>query len=109
MKLPVDDLIIQREKLTNYLLVLQSKNDKSRFLAQAGFTLDNPDDLENAIRELVRDNEAIQDRIDEYGTFFRVTGQLRGKLHHLGVVTIWIYSSEERFYRFITLKPDREE
>lgn len=109
MKLPVDELIIQREKLTNYLLVLQSKNDKSRFLAQAGFTLDNPADLEKAILDLVRENEAFPDRTDDYGTFYRVTGQIRGELRDLGVVTIWIHGAQDKIYRFITLKPDREE
>jgi hypothetical protein len=109
MKLPVDEVIIQREQLTNYLLVLQSKNDKSQFLAQAGFTLDNPDDLEQAIRELIRNNEAIQDRTDEYGIFYHVTGQLRGSLRELGVVTIWIFGKNDLTYRFITLKPFRED
>jgi hypothetical protein len=40
--------LIPREKLTKYLLVFQPENDKSKFLAQAGFTLDNPDALEAA-------------------------------------------------------------
>jgi hypothetical protein len=43
------ELLIPREKLTAYLLVPQTKNDKSRFLAQAGFTQANPDALEAAI------------------------------------------------------------
>lgn len=48
MKLPVD-AIIAREKLTQYLLVPRQKNDKSRFLAQVGFTLQNPEALEEAV------------------------------------------------------------
>ena len=52
MKIP-SDAIIAHEKLTQYLLVERPRNDKARFLAQAGFTLANPLDLEVALRELV--------------------------------------------------------
>lgn len=45
MKIPVD-AIISNDKLTQYLLVPRQKNDKSGFLAQAGFTMENPEDYE---------------------------------------------------------------
>ena len=38
MKIP-NDAIIPDEKLTRHLLVYKARNDKSKFLAQAGFTL----------------------------------------------------------------------
>ncbi len=41
MKIP-SDAIIPDEKLTRYLLVPKARNDKSKFLAQAGFTSDIP-------------------------------------------------------------------
>lgn len=111
MKLP-DDVVIPREKLTGYLLVHRDKNDKSKFLAQAGFTQENPDMLETAIRRLVRENEAIQDRVDEYGAFYRVSGVLHRfgdeSTRDLEVVTIWIYATKEDHYRFVTLKPNKE-
>ena len=44
MKIP-DDAVIPVEKLTKYLLVLCPWDDKSRFLAQAGFDQSNPDVL----------------------------------------------------------------
>ena len=107
MKLP-ETVVIQREKLTHYLLVPQPKNDKSKFLAQAGFTQENPEALEAAIRRLVQENDAVQDRQDEYGTFYQVTGVLRGIKRDLNVVTVWIYEIKHQGYRFITLKPDKE-
>ena len=107
MKLP-EDVVIPREKLTQYLLVPQVKNDKSKFLAQAGFTQDNPDALEAAIRRLIQEQDAVQDREDEYGTFYRVTGVLHGISKDLNVITIWIHATKEHNYRFITLKPDKE-
>jgi hypothetical protein len=66
MKIP-PDAIIAPEKLTKYLLVLQQSNDKSMFLAKAGFTLENPDALENAIRAAVQNHEASLQAETVYG------------------------------------------
>lgn len=107
MKIP-PDAIIAREKLTHYLLVFQPKDDKSKFLAQAGFTLENPDALETAIRRLIQDHEALSDKENEYGVYYRVTGSLRGPTSNLDVVTIWIFGAKDGTYRFITLKPHKE-
>jgi hypothetical protein len=107
MRLP-SDAIIPRDKLTGYLLVPQVKNDKSKFLAQAGFTPDNPDDLEAAIRRILAENDAVQDREDEYGISYRVSGALVGPDGNLAVITVWMYGTKEQNYRFITLKSDKE-
>ncbi len=40
MKLP-SDVVIAEEKLTQYLLVWRARNDKSGYLAQAGYQLSN--------------------------------------------------------------------
>ena len=45
-----EDLIIPNAKITQYLLVLKARNDKSKFLAQAGFTRENPEALKLAIQ-----------------------------------------------------------
>ena len=107
MKLP-DDVVILREKLTAYLLAPKNKNDKSRFLAQAGFTQENPEALEAAIRRLINENDAVQDRVNEYGIHYRVTGSLYGVSGTLAVITVWIYGAKDGNYRFITLKPNKE-
>lgn len=101
------DAIIPTEKLTKYLLIPRQRNDKSKFLAKAGFTIENPTDLEKAIRKLVAENDAIQDRQNEYGTFYQVTGELVGPRGILPVVTVWIIRTSETQYRFVTLKPAR--
>lgn len=105
MKIP-HDAVIAREKLTQYLLVPRQRNDKSGFLSQAGFTQANPDLLEQAIRRLIREQEAVSDREDEYGQFFRVEGVLVGPSGALNTVTIWIETVQGE-YRFVTLKPVR--
>ncbi len=77
MKIP-DDAVIPDGKITNYLLVLKAKDDKSQFLAQAGFTQNNPDLLRAAIRELANNVEAIPDIQNEYGQFSLVIGEITG-------------------------------
>jgi hypothetical protein len=106
VKIPTD-AVIPEQKLTQYLLVPQLRNDKSKFLAQGGFDRANPGDLELAIRELIAENEAVEDRTDRFGTFYEVTGRLRGVNGiDLGVVTIWLHQSTDSSFRFITLIPD---
>lgn len=109
MYIPVD-AEIKTEKLTHYLLVPRPKNDKSKFLAKAGFVSDNADMLEVAIRLLIQSNEAIEDHRDDYGIFYQVTGKLVGPDGELDVVTIWVMEPKDNdhVFRFITLKPRRE-
>ena len=61
MRLPDEAIVIPREKLTRYLLVARVEDDKSKYLAQAGFMAERADELETAIRELVRQHDAEQD------------------------------------------------
>lgn len=103
------DAIIPNEKITRYLLVLQARNDKSKFLARAGFTLKNPEELINAIRLLVEKEEAIEDRRNEYGVFYQVTGELVGVNGvNLSVTTVWLFRQIDQKFQFVTLKPHKE-
>lgn len=97
------------EKLTGYLLVYRASNDKSQFLAQAGFTSRNPSVLEQALRDLVAKEAAVADSINDYGEFYRVEGDLRGPNGvRLPVVTVWIRLKADGSHRFVTLKPLRQ-
>ncbi len=90
-------------------MVPRIKDDKSKFLAQAGFTRDNPDDLLYAIRQLVLTNDALEDNINEYGVFYTVEGNLQGlNGRSLLVVTVWLQSINDGNFRFITLKPKKD-
>jgi hypothetical protein len=64
MKIPADG-IIPDSKITRYLLVLREQDDKSKFLAQAGFTQDNPEKLTSALRQLADAVEAVEDTTNE--------------------------------------------
>ncbi len=107
VKIPAQHAVIPREKLTLYLLAFRAKSDKSALLARAGFTQDNPEALENAIRQHLAKHEAGEDRRDEYGRFYRVEGDLVGVNGvRLKVVTVWVApANQPDTYRFITLKP----
>jgi hypothetical protein len=108
LKIPRDALI-PLEKLTSYLLVSREWDDKSKFLAQAGFNLQNPHLLLAAIRELAAAVEAVEDGANEYGEFLRAEGELLGpKGQTLAAVTIWLRSKRDDRIRFVTLKPRKE-
>lgn len=108
MKIP-ENAIIPAAKLTRYLLVLRPRNDKSKFLAQAGFTAENPQDLMAALRQLTRSNDALEDRTDEYGTYYQVKGILQGANGiYLNVVTVWLQRTIDQQFQFITLIPNKE-
>ena len=63
--------------------------------------------MELAIRQLIAENEAVEDRTDRFGTFYEVKGLLKGiNGIDLGVVTIWLHESAAKQFRFITLIPD---
>lgn len=100
-------IIIPDAKLTQYLLVPRQEDDKSKFLAQAGFTQDNPDELKQAILTLTQTYDATSDRQDKYGTYYRVEGDLVGSTRSLAVVTVWIERAEDENIQFVTLKPKR--
>jgi hypothetical protein len=108
VRIPID-AIIPDDKLIRYLLVYQARNDKSQFLAQAGFTQDNPALLRLAILSMINSGEAITDRTNEYGTFYQVEGALIGNNGvTLWVTTIWLLRSIDGKFQFVTLKPARE-
>ncbi|MCC7446595.1 MAG: hypothetical protein IT324_04225 [Anaerolineae bacterium] len=108
MNIP-SDAIIPYEKLTAYLRVFREEDDKSGVLAQGGFTLDNSDMLEMAIRQQVATANAEIDRENQYGNFYRVQGELIGiNGRILNVVTVWLEERATGVVRFVTLKPWRK-
>jgi len=77
MKIP-SDAIIPDSKLTQYLLIFKQRNDKSKYLAQGGFSLENWQQLRIAIQKIIQENEAIEDLTDSYGIYYQVIGDLEG-------------------------------
>lgn len=105
MILPADS-IIARAKLTKYLLVLQSEDDKSKWLALAGYTLANVDLLEADLREQVLPHEAVLTRKNQFGSYFEICVLLAGPNGRvLSVRTIWQHDALSGEARFVTLYP----
>ena len=108
MKLP-ENAAITREKITDYLLKWQPDNDKSRFLARAGYSPDNREQLLEDILTQILPVEAELVRKTSYGDLFRIRGKLLGPNGvSLRVITIWMMERASRETKFITLFPDKE-
>jgi hypothetical protein len=107
MKLPTDAQIAP-EKLTRYLLVKRPLGDKSEFLKQAGYTLDNPERLEEDIRRQILILDAVSVEKTNYGELFEIRGSLAGpNTRVLKVKTIWMQEFGTGITKFITLYPDK--
>jgi len=107
MKLPVNT-IIPREKLTQYLLVKRPVGDKSGFLKQAGYTVDNWGQLERDLRQQVLSKDAVSMEQTAYGELFEILAALKGPNGvSLRVRTVWMQETAGGLTKFITLYPDR--
>lgn len=105
MRLPPNSIIATR-KLTEYLLTFRTRNDKSLWLAKAGYTISNWEQLEQDLRQQVLTQNAELDETNQYGMVYRIITQLVGPNgQYLQVVTIWMIEHETGQTKFITLYP----
>lgn len=101
--------IISQEKITNYLLTEKKKNDKSKWLARAGYTLDNWKILENDLRNQILTSEARPKERTNYGQIFEIKGELLGPANiKLAVTTIWIIEHRTEITKFVTMYPNKK-
>lgn len=108
MKFPYTTLIAEA-KLTQYLLKPLPEDDKSKFLAKAGYTQENWQQLERDLREQILPLEAVLFERSRYGEKYEIRGTLTGPNGvSLRVVTIWMIEFPSRQPKFITLVPDKE-
>jgi hypothetical protein len=99
----LDQVIIPLDKLTRYLLVPREQNDKAKFLAQAGFTLKHVEALMTAIEQLFLVGKLKEDSSNEYGTFYRIEGELTDpEGHGLTVVSICLKQPLTDKYRLLS-------
>jgi len=106
MKLP-EDTAIARTKLHEYLLRHRDEDDKSGFLALAGYTLNNAQRLMHDIRTQLLPLDAEFFDWTEYGSKYRIRGTLTGPNGHvLRVVSIWMKEDATGETKFVTLFPD---
>lgn len=107
MKLP-DDTLIAQEKLRQYLLALRKRNDKSQWLALAGYTLENWQVLEKDLRNQILSVDATPTENTEYGQMYEIKRKLIGPNgKNLPVCTIWMTETGTGNTKFITMYPDK--
>lgn len=100
--------IIAPEKLTQYLLVFRQRNDKSQWLAQAGYSLANWQSLEHSLRNQILPLDALLVEKTKYGQMYEIKGKLSGPNgKELSVCTIWLTEWATNNTKFITLYPDK--
>jgi hypothetical protein len=79
------------ERVTGYLLVRQSRSDKSGFLEKGGYTPTNPDTLISGLIALSEQGEATPVDDNQFGRYHEIAGVLRGPSGlGLRVRTIWM-------------------
>lgn len=90
MRLPADT-IIAIEKLTHSLLLSQARSDKSGFLAKAGYTLKNADQLLRDLRTQILPLDAMALETNKFGKLYQIRNTLVGPNGvKLAIRTIWI-------------------
>lgn len=105
MKLPAD-AAIAREKIVHYLLVRQSRGDKSAFLERAGYTHENPNVLIASLEAIRDEGEARWLNENKFGRYFVVEGFLYGPSGVvLQVRTIWMTETLSGVTKLVTLIP----
>ena len=105
MKLPADATIAP-EKLTRYLLVPQTRGDKSAFLKRAGYSGENADRLLHDLRTQLLPLDAAPLQATQFGQFYEIHGALTGPNGAMiRVRSIWMKEHLSGQTKFITLVP----
>lgn len=108
MKLP-STAIIAESKIKKYLLSKRKRNDKSRWLAEAGYKPDNWHELENDLRTQLLSLDAVFIEETNYGRMYEIKGILTGPNGNtLPVRSIWMVEHESKLIKFITMFPDKK-
>ena len=109
MRLPnADEAIIAPEKLRDYLLSSQHPTGchKSAFFAGLGYTGEDWEVLERALRDQHLASDAEEEETTEWGRMFVVTAPLIGPHgRQASVRSVWIIRREEETPRFVTAYP----
>ena len=107
MRLPPDTLIA-RSKISDYLLVCRPEDDKSVFMARAGYVAETADRLLADLRTQLLPLEARLVERGEYGTKYEIRGKLTGPNGRiLRVVSIWMIEHTGGKAKFVTLYPEK--
>ena len=109
MKLPnLNDLIVEREKVTGYLLNLDHRYGatKARFFIALGFSIDEWSSLADALREHGRTNDIAASRETGHGPRYAVEGELSTPSGGQAFIrSVWQFDKGSVAPRLITAYP----
>jgi len=102
-------VIIAPEKLKDYLLSPRKRNDKSKWLAKAGYQVENWQILEKDLRTQILSLDAVLTEKTKFGKIYEINGMLTGPNGKtLSVRSIWMNEHESKLIKFITMFPDKK-
>lgn len=105
MKLPAD-ATISLMKFTQYLLLPQSRSDKSLYLARAGYTLANVEQVVDDLRAQILPLDAVLAHSSPFGETYLIDGWLRGPSGSpIHLRTVWQRDQLSGAVHFVTLVP----
>lgn len=108
MRLPTDTIIAE-SKLKFYLLTWRASDDKSVWLAKAGYSLENWQDLEQDLRHLISSHDAKLFETTRFGKMYEIKTVLSGPNgKSLRIRSYWMTESATGLTKFITMFPDKE-
>lgn len=109
MKLPnADRAVIEPAKVRDYLLSVAHPvgRFKAVFFQSLGYTQEYWEVLQDDLRSLAVDGEAVPGQSSPFGRKFEVSGMLTGPSGHSAVVrSVWIIENDDAPPRFITAFP----
>ena len=107
MKLPATT-VIASEKIQNYLLATKVRNDKSKWLAEAGYYHGNWQTLENDLRQQILTLDAVLTETNQYGHMYEIIGELTGPNGKtLSIRSYWMNEVDTHVFKFITMFPNK--
>lgn len=111
MRIPsTEDASIPLEKIVEYLLNIDHPDggSKARVLGHAGFSVERPEELDQALREQHLTLDAQPGKPSPFGKKYEIRGPLQGPSGVVFVMSVWIVRHGDTAPRLITVVPERE-
>jgi len=102
------DLVIENQKILDYLLKPLEKADKSKFLNIIGYTPQNWLLLKSDILSQFSEYPTAMQEQTPYGTLFHIEGTLRAPLKTVEITTVWIQLPDTNVLKLVTLYPNKK-
>jgi hypothetical protein len=100
-----ENAIVDTRKLVDYCLNIEHKigKHKARVFASAlDLTVDNTEELKDALLSAVKTNQAEAGRFDKFGQRYTVDFEMQFGAKKATVRSSWIIATNEKFPRLIT-------